>query len=976
MKLTMSEPESRCQDQSASVKFPQQSSHPTARISSLLDWKNPNDRRERRVVTLSNELEVLLISDPQVKKSAAAIDVNVGSLAEPDDQLGLAHFLEHVLFLGTEKYPVAGEYQTYLQAHQGHSNAFTASEHTNYYLEVSHAAFDQALDRFAEFFVAPLLSPEFIARERNSVHSEYQKNLKDDAWRLSQLQRHFRHPAHPESRFTIGSHATLGGTTREHLQAFFTEHYSANVMKAVLIGNESLDRLESLAYKHFSRIANNRRAPLTFSHEHFDHAELPRIIRAEPIKDMRRLSLSFPLPCLREYSTTRPHAVLVHLVGHEARGSLLSLLRKRGLATELSASASGTSYGGTFDVTISLTRAGVERHEEIIELVFAYLNLLRREGYRPHTFHELRTMAEINYAFREFEEGGDLASRYARLMHEFPALELDQHTRLLAARSEEDFFHFLNFMRPQNLQAFLVARGLGGTEIEPWFQVHHSATAVSAATTARWAHAQPPDELAYPEPNPFIPNDLSLLMDDPQEGPRAIFDNERGSFYFQQDREFNVPKARLELNLITPALSAGPRERLLALLYERALSESLVEWKYDITLAGLHFAVVTDARAVRLLLGGYAQHLPMLLHHLIDRLHDLEIDEQTFATLKDNVQRELTSHALSPAYVQGVYELRHVSNKLGFHIRSFEKHLPSITLAEVVEFAHERLFTEVGIEGAAFGNLHAEQVQAAVESIHAKLEASPLPHSRCPREGTIRLAQGHPVAVTLRTQDNNNAYAIYHVTGTHSPRTAAITRLMNSYLSNRFFNELRTRQQLGYVVISDRFANHTTQGMVFLVQSDTHCAGVLAARARAWLDGEARTVEEHLSDEQFEESKAAIVVPLRTPDKTQDERLGTILSGAYIHRGNFEYRQAIADAVEATTRADLVSAIRLMAEPRTANSFAVYVAKDGEAEPKVSPLEKHVRDSDTFRRLTPTWADLSEQTDPERYGGVADSRIA
>lgn len=61
--------------------------------------KSPEDKREYRVVTLANGLTALLVSDPDTDKAAASLDVNVGSFAEPSHALGLAHFLEHMLFM-------------------------------------------------------------------------------------------------------------------------------------------------------------------------------------------------------------------------------------------------------------------------------------------------------------------------------------------------------------------------------------------------------------------------------------------------------------------------------------------------------------------------------------------------------------------------------------------------------------------------------------------------------------------------------------------------------------------------------------------------------------------------------------------------------------------------------------------------------------------------------------------------------------
>ncbi|GLT40704.1 hypothetical protein SLA2020_148170 [Shorea laevis] len=105
------------------------------------------DKREYRRVVLKNSLQVLLISDPETDKCAAAMDVGVGSFSDPDGLEGLAHFLEHMLFYASEKYPLEDSYSKYIAEHGGRRNAFTASESTNFHFDVNIDGFEEALDR-------------------------------------------------------------------------------------------------------------------------------------------------------------------------------------------------------------------------------------------------------------------------------------------------------------------------------------------------------------------------------------------------------------------------------------------------------------------------------------------------------------------------------------------------------------------------------------------------------------------------------------------------------------------------------------------------------------------------------------------------------------------------------------------------------------------------------------------------------------
>ena len=96
-------------------------------------------------------------------------------------------YLEHMLFLGTRKYPKEDEYSQYLSSHGGTSNAYTGSEDTCFYFDVNSEYLAPALDRFAQFFISPLFTSSSTSRELNAVDSEHSKNINNDGFRLYQV---------------------------------------------------------------------------------------------------------------------------------------------------------------------------------------------------------------------------------------------------------------------------------------------------------------------------------------------------------------------------------------------------------------------------------------------------------------------------------------------------------------------------------------------------------------------------------------------------------------------------------------------------------------------------------------------------------------------------------------------------------------------------------------------------------------------
>lgn len=311
----------------------------TSKVGKVIDniIKSPEDKRLYRGLQLKNGMKLLLISDATADKSAAALDVHIGHMLDPDELPGLAHFCEHMLFLGTKKYPEENEYNKFLSEHGGSSNAFTSAEHTNYHFDVDPVHLPGALDRFAQFFVNPLFTASATEREVNAVNSENDKNLQNDTWRVNQLEKSTCKAGHPYTKFGTGNKDTLlaipiqrNQDVREELLKFHEQYYSSNVMALTVLGKESLDELAELVVPLFADVENkNVEVPEWLDHP-YGQDQVKTKFSIVPIKDLRSLSITWPIPDLHRFYKVNPGHYLGHLIGHEGCGSLLSELKNKG----------------------------------------------------------------------------------------------------------------------------------------------------------------------------------------------------------------------------------------------------------------------------------------------------------------------------------------------------------------------------------------------------------------------------------------------------------------------------------------------------------------------------------------------------------------------------------------------------------------------------------------------------------------------
>lgn len=201
------------------------------------------DYRDFRHYQLSNGMHAIAVHHPRSNEAGFAVAANTGSLYDPEDVPGLAHFLEHMLFLGTSKYPEPESYDSFLTQNGGANNAYTDEEKTVFFNKVTDSAFEEALDRFSEFFKAPLFDRKYEEKEVNAIDAEHQKNIPNDDERAWYTIRSLAKG--PMSRFATGNSATLSTNPKakgidlvDRLRDFHSKYYcGSNMVSGGLLVN-------------------------------------------------------------------------------------------------------------------------------------------------------------------------------------------------------------------------------------------------------------------------------------------------------------------------------------------------------------------------------------------------------------------------------------------------------------------------------------------------------------------------------------------------------------------------------------------------------------------------------------------------------------------------------------------------------------------------------------------------------------------
>jgi len=377
--------------------------------------------------------------DDGIRKAAAAMVVHAGSFHDPLCCQGTAHYLEHMLFMGTKKYPSENAYDAFLQKNGGSDNAFTELEYTLFHFDVCQEQLFEALDMFGQFFVSPLLLPDAMDRELNAIESEFQLSKNADECRVQELMCHTgKDPKeHPFGKFSWGNTQSLkdipeanGVDVIQMIRKFYNQYYYASNMNLVVIGAYSLDELQEKVVKCFSDVPpearessplhitlknkgtfqETKRSPIEDFGMPFPSSSLGRLYRIVPVKDRHSLTITWQLPPQTDWKA-KPADYISHLLGHESGGSILSALKAKSWVNACSA---GLGSGGhenasshaLFSFTLVLSEEGVSNWIEIVSSVYIYIGMVRYhcqspDGLPPYIYDELKSVQEMAYRYHD-----------------------------------------------------------------------------------------------------------------------------------------------------------------------------------------------------------------------------------------------------------------------------------------------------------------------------------------------------------------------------------------------------------------------------------------------------------------------------------------------------------------------------------------------------------------------------------------------
>ena len=836
--------------------------------------QSSNDTREYQVIRLSNDLEVLLISDPDLQNSAASLSVPIGSMHNPDSQLGLAHYLEHMLFLGSEKYPVINEYSKFMSQNGGYTNAYTAQDATVYGFEVNDSVFGEALDRLGDVMHAPLLDEKYADKERHTVNAENETYVDNDMRKLYALQRYSLNPEHPMARFSTGDLTTLvdkpGSVLQQELELFFKQHYSANTMKVALTSPRSIENMQKIAVKYLTQIPNNNVTKPVIMTPLLTDKQLALEVQMKPTAELKLLQVNFLVPSVKDEYMYQPGGYISRLLGSDHKGGLSDYLQKLGLAESVSAGFYGahSDQYSQFSMTFKLTNKGLTQQDTVIASLFAYINLIKEQGINQLQYSEQKKSLDNYFQFLPKQASFNNVMSLAANMQNYPLQDLLAYSYRLDGFNPTFITQLMGYLTPENSRLFVVSPNAVVNKDIPYYEGKYSQAKIKKSRLQLWLNKaktiQP--KLILPVRNEWLPENLVLVKEEKNKKAIQLVKESGLSVWFKQS-QLKEPKGIYKLQLNNDLNDQSPAARVKINLLLNILQKQLAELSFVTQEAGLGFSI-SSSDGLLISTSGYSDKQSKLLLMLLTHIENMTFDEQSLRLAKQELTRRLNNQSKSKAMDLGLGGFRKVIRQPSWSDQTLLAQIDGVTSDDLSELT-KQIFSTSSLRLLALGNFSTLDVLQLTAKLKVKVKIQPNAFYTTkrlhadPQQGALNYVR--------ESELEDDALVSLYLAKNQDIISLAKAELLNKLLKPAFYDQIRTQEQLTYSPFTATVQVDESVGFGLFTQSPAVGSATLYERFQVFLDNFKMTLVETKESDFDEIKKAHIANYLAKPSNLGTE---------------------------------------------------------------------------------------------------------
>ena len=901
--------------------------------------KSKSDKFDCVIKILPNGIKALLVSDPESENSSAALVVNIGSLTDKPEELGLAHFCEHLLFMGTEKYPCENDYDDYLTKNGGFSNASTDIDKTVFYFDVNNDAFEGAIDRFAQFFICSKFDENSVEREISAVDSEFSKNKNNDTWRFYQLFKSQLNKESPFSQFSTGNKTTLNiPDIRDKLIKMYKKYYTSEIMTLCVYSNMLLDEMIILIEKLFKDIPKRENfiMPKYDIIKPYDENTLSNFYKVIPVKDIDKLIFIWYFPFCDNYKAN-PLDFFSSLFGHEGPNTLTSCLKRDNLITDLLSSTDDKAKIYTiFEIEIRLTKKGFANYKDVIKIVLKYINTIKEKKICERYFNELRDINQIKFDFREKEKPIDFVEKYAQRLLLYDPQDVFTGGTLFKEYNEKLLKKYLDMFNYDNMNIAFVSK-LFEKEcnlIEKWYGTKYSKEKLKIneeeINLYKCNHI-----LDYPPENKFYPNNLDIfpVLEKNKKYPELILSQENCKVWFLQDNEFKLPRGKIKfiINFVKNLCNNSEiKNRIIAYLLNGIIKLKLNEILYMAEESNVEFTLEITFDKLQITISGFNESLKRGLEEILTEIKNFKINpdehKEIFELQKQEYLKKLNncflkkSYKVNSEYMKILLATYIIDPNDSINYLKNEK----ITLNDLIKFK-ENMFLETESFWLIQGNIQKETALEIVNSTNSifNLDIKKKIEKSFYFKRVIELKKNINYVYRFlnpNKSEHDSSIRVVYQLGNLMKEEYQYYKLLDIYLYEKFYDTLRTKEALGYVVITEKTSLIEICHLEFVIQSKVQNPEFCSERIKNFLKEKEEEIKE-ITDEEFNTMVKSLLVEETRKDIDLDEQFDRNWDEIVLNRYRFNKKEQNAEYLKKCTKEGFIQFYQkyIINEPKILN---------------------------------------------------------
>ncbi|MBR0573649.1 MULTISPECIES: pitrilysin [Pasteurellaceae] len=875
--------------------------------------KSPADNATYQGIQLDNGMTVLLISDPKANKSLMSAALPIGSMEDPVSQQGLAHYLEHMALMGSKKFPETNGLDHFLSKNGGRNNASTSKSRTAYYLEVNNNAFNEAVTRLADALAEPLLSEVNAKKELNAVNAEMVRAKSSDGYLMYSVNLATSNPNHPITKFAVGNKESLSdkpeSKLQNELQQFYQKYYSANLVKAVLYSDQSIEKLQQLAVKTLGLMKNKHLQKPTINVPLYREQDKGIMISYKPIKPRKLLAVSFDFPNNEDKFKSKTNTYISYMLNNNTEGTLSDYLITQGLSSsgiQAGADPNVSRNRGDLTIYVELTEKGLEQKDQIISLIFQQIEQLKKAGIQESYFKEMKQSLAQSFEHLQVEKHLGFVEQITDAMLSYPLENVINAGFETQAMDQKEIAEKLAEMTLDNARILLMNKKVKTDKQTPYMNAPYSVMKFSPEQKSKWLDFSHNPTIKLPKLNPYFVEDFSLnKMEQSRVKPQKLkYDKGEkiyamGSHYFPKE-----PKAIISLSFgISPKNKALKPQMTVALLnYMNGLAQTKLAFQSSV--AGIETSFYYGENGVGANLSGYTQNFEKLLQDGLIQMKTFVLTEADLQQGKQKILEALAREKKENSLNQAAGVFYKLASYPYFDREKQKKALAEVSLEDVKQMRNHLLNDTTGIEVLSVGNLTDKQVKNLTKTAE-KIVANSKTALNYNYFVDFRDVTQKINYVQQVPNEDNALVLIYLVKGNDRLMDNVRSMLLNDIISRWYFNDLRTDKQLGYVVASRRIYTGKTSGLSFMVQSpNTTPKGIMQHNERFFKESEQKL--NALTDKEFEQYRASLLEKLQRKPESLEQEFSHFVTDFNHNNLRFDSREELIKVTKKITKQQII----------------------------------------------------------------------